>query len=371
MWLFFVLLILLVLFNFLSKYTKNQSKTFLILIFGVFAFLMMFKSSAVGNDTEVYIKVFKEVNLTSNLSAYIENSRMENGFLYLCRFLGRIWNDPSMLFIMSGAFVCFSFAKFIYKYSTIPWLSVLMFFTLSFYDLAFSGIRQVLSVAILLFAYDYIVKKKPIKFVLIVLLASTIHTSAIFFLMLYPLSAKKRKAWFYVLSSLIGILVAGTFSSFITAIARVFPRYASYFTDDEALAFSTELTLASVLMFALWMVLFLVANLAGKDASNEILALEEKKCGKDLNYIHQISTWLGCVMLFLSFQGTILNRFKFIFSAALILFYPNMINRIKKPILKYIILFVSCVVFIAYALILYIYRPEWQSTYPYSFFWND
>ena len=70
-------------------------------------------------------------------------------------------------------------------------MSVLLFYLLMLFDFFLSGMRQMLAIAILLFAYDKLREKKPIPFLLLVLLAVTVHSSAVLFLLLYPSATRK------------------------------------------------------------------------------------------------------------------------------------------------------------------------------------
>ena len=92
---------------------------------------------------------------------------------------------------------------------------------------------------------------------------------------------------------------------------------------------------------------------------------------RDVQQVDNMAIWLGVIMLMFSLYGTILIRFKYIFSFPLLIAYPNSIWAHDNKNNKLVLYFVSCIVFVTYNLIIYIYRPEWQSTYPFVPFWND
>lgn len=64
---------------------------------------------------------------------------------------------------------------------------LVLLFPILIINLTMSGIRQAAAIGILCVAYNMFVEKRVIGFTLLVLLASTIHTSAIVFLLLVPL----------------------------------------------------------------------------------------------------------------------------------------------------------------------------------------
>src|SRR5690606_38087880 len=76
-------------------------------------------------------------------------------------------------------------------------------------------LRQFIAVAIILFAIKLISQRKTGYFFLLVLFASTIHTSALVTLLVYPLS-KVNLNKFYYLSIFIGLLFSYTFADIIT-----------------------------------------------------------------------------------------------------------------------------------------------------------
>jgi hypothetical protein len=73
------------------------------------------------------------------------------------------------------------------KNSKMPGLSVLIYITLGFFTFSFSGLRQSIALAITFFSFKYIQERNIIKFLLCVILAMLFHTSAIIFLIAYPL----------------------------------------------------------------------------------------------------------------------------------------------------------------------------------------
>ena len=88
-------------------------------------------------------------------------------------------------------FVMFSYMRFIRKYSPSPIQSVLYLFGLMYFTLLFDALKQAMAMSVLLFAFDAIIDKKPIKFILLVLLASTFHFPALVFLPAYWIGRMK------------------------------------------------------------------------------------------------------------------------------------------------------------------------------------
>ena len=109
----------------------------------------------------------------------------ESGYVVLNWLLGKIGIGFHAFLILHAAFCMSSFGLFIYRYSKAPWLSFAMFFSLSYFEYSFGILRQILAICILLFAVPFIERKKPIPFFLLVILAFTIHRTALIFAVFY------------------------------------------------------------------------------------------------------------------------------------------------------------------------------------------
>lgn len=80
---------------------------------------------------------------------------------------------------------CVSIAIFLYKYSINFTYSVYFFFTTSTFLWLVNGIRQFLAVAVILFFVDWLKERKTIPFMIVIILAYFIHSSALFWIPVY------------------------------------------------------------------------------------------------------------------------------------------------------------------------------------------
>jgi hypothetical protein len=87
------------------------------------------------------------------------------------------------------------------KNSKMPGLSVFIYVTLGFFVFSFSGLRQAIAIAITFYSFNYILGRNFKKFILCIILAMFFHTSAIVFLLAYPLFNLKinNKNLFFVI----------------------------------------------------------------------------------------------------------------------------------------------------------------------------
>jgi hypothetical protein len=161
-----------------------------------------FRSVNVGWDSADYYNIF-----------YSNGSRidMELGFLWYVRWIAKFFDSHISLFLITAFFIVFSNMRFIYKYSAMPLLSVLMYISaipFGQYHLVLSLLRQGLAISIFLFAFDSILKRKPLRFIILVFIAMLFHKSALLCLLLYPL-AKIKFNFKYATPSvvLIGVII--------------------------------------------------------------------------------------------------------------------------------------------------------------------
>ncbi len=369
--LYILLLVSMFLYLFLRFMKYDINRSYVILMFAILGIMMMFRAESVGNDTFEYKQLFYLFNSIdmSNLS-----TRYEIGYIILNKLLGCISSNPQIIFIFTGAFVAFTFGRFILKYSTIPWLSVVMFIALQFFDLSMSGMRQILAISILTLAYDQLVNQKLFKFVFIVLIATAMHISSIIFLLFYPLKKSKANFSFFIRLSMLTIIIYVFFDTIILSLfEQILPNHIKYFTQS-GLSFSNEPKLATAITIIYWGAMYITGYVIFKrkfyqNRYEDNYSIFSKKEQDNFN-LQSIMLLIGIVMLILALHGTILTRFKYILLFVLLVYYPNAINSIRNDILKTQLLIGSIAIFMTSITVIYLLRPEWQSTFPYQFFWQ-
>lgn len=118
----------------------------------------------------------------------INGTRQEKGPLFKIllvlfkHFTNGTYND---WFTFVALIQCVSIAVFLYKYSINFTYSVYFFFTTSTFLWLVNGMRQFLAVAIILFFVDWIKERKTIPFIIVIIIAYFIHSSALFWVPVY------------------------------------------------------------------------------------------------------------------------------------------------------------------------------------------
>lgn len=154
----------------------------------VCSFLLLFilmglrEASVVGNDSaSSYRNHYLWIN-----SRNVEYSIRGNSFFYIIMKAFSALGLSYQFFIMfEAAFVCYSYARLVKKYSANPFLSTMWFIGMLYYSFLFSALKQAYAMAFICYAFDAIIQKKPIKFVICVVIASQFHFPAAVFLPAY------------------------------------------------------------------------------------------------------------------------------------------------------------------------------------------
>lgn len=183
-----ILIISLYLIVFKIDKIKNPKKIFCISIFVLFSLIQGLRSFDIGNDTSNYVKFFE---LSKGIPVIdiilMKQWSIEPGYGILMKICSVMKFTPQMFLLTVSVIINGGLMYFIYKYSDNPLISVIIFMGVEFFTLSFTALRQMIAVIILLNSYTYIEKKNPIKFVIMVFLAATVHKTALVFLPVYLL----------------------------------------------------------------------------------------------------------------------------------------------------------------------------------------
>ncbi len=345
-----ILLSLLYVFNprALAK-TSNTSKFAYFSSCGLLMLLSALKASTVGNDTPEYVRIF-EISPELELGL----SRYEYGYILYNKLLYYISSSPQIVFICTSLFVFAGFSRFFWKYSEMPWLSVLFFFLMGEYAFVMSALRQSIALTILLFAFESIYYKKYILFIAFTLFASAFHVSALLFLICLPLSFINLNSRFIILFIFISIISLTLFGDILDIALSYVTAYQRYV---DGVYFEGETRMASLLQLLLSVIIL-------------IIGYSSFRKGKGINSLMVVVHVIAVYLYILCMKVNLIDRFAIYFSVFSLVFLPNAINNMhidRKKIAVYtFVLYYSFYVGIAL-----VYRPNWNNIYPYNFFWEE
>lgn len=212
----------------ISLSSETQSKSIgLFFAFLTFALLIYFAGHRSWMfDTTAYQDMYN-ITYSSDLNqiSYIINGKIQTrgpGFAILLVLFKHFTNGTYhdwffFLAIIQGV----SIAVFFYRYSTNYTFSVYLFIAAGCCNWMVNGIRQFLAVSIILFFSEWLIKRKTIPFLIVILVAYYIHSTTLLWIPFYfIIDSKPWSKKFIILSLLVTVGVILFYNS-------------SYFSDSE------------------------------------------------------------------------------------------------------------------------------------------
>lgn len=172
-------------------------------------------------DTGAYMEMFAD--LPSDLGSivgYMETVEKDRGFYFLSVVIKTfITNDVKVYFFILAAVQAYLLFRVYRKYTTRYVVSFFLFIASTDYvSWMFNGIRQFTAVTITLLAFDFIVEKKYIRAVVIVLFASLFHQSALLvipFIFISQGKAWNKKTLLFILLAVLAIAYVEQFTDLL------------------------------------------------------------------------------------------------------------------------------------------------------------
>lgn len=210
---------------------RDRGKYLIVVCSAMFAVYGLHKATAIGIDSaSSYIHIF---NASGSIN-YGDISLRNIGFEYFTKFFHHLSRGNYQLYITTiAAFVSYSFYRFIKKYSVNPLLSIMWYFGMLYYIFMFSAVKQSIAMSILLYAFDALMDRKMIRYVIIVLVATLFHGPALVLLPAYWLS-EVRIGKDYLLLIVIVLSITYIFRSKILQFMFLF------YESGETLAFEPK-----------------------------------------------------------------------------------------------------------------------------------
>jgi transmembrane protein EpsG len=219
------------------------------------------------------------------------------GFNLYQLLLQQVSKDPQILIFVTSVITILLIGLVLHKYSRMFELSVYVFITGGMYITSMNGIRQFLASAIIFAASKYLFEGHWKKYFLLVLLASTIHTSALILLPIYFIV--RRKAWTRgtLLGLLLAVFIVLGFNEFSALLFNVIQdtQYGVYQSFQEGGA--------SVIRVVVYAIPLVVAFLG---------RAKLRKLNPNSDYIVNMAM-LGLIFLIISTQNWIFARFSIYF----------------------------------------------------------
>ena len=309
---------------------KKQTKQVIFAILSAFPlFIIAAFRYGLGNDYFTYARYFEKS---------LEVNYMEPGFHFVAEAIRSFTTDYVWLFIVCSLIFFFFIYRAIYEQSSNPTLSILIFICAPYFFEFFSGIREMIAVAIFLYSIKYIKSRKIIPYVILILLASSFHNSAISFFPLYFLYNKKIGFKLSSILFLLFLLFRNQIANFIISIMLT-TQYEKYIGSRFDIGHFGIVTLLIPLFIFFFSIIFYNTKENGKE-------------DKDYQFYCNLM-FIQLLIVLLQDKVPLITRIGWGFGASQIILVPYAISKIESPKNRIYITTMICLLYIIY---LYIMR---------------
>ncbi|MBE6605109.1 MAG: EpsG family protein [Ruminococcaceae bacterium] len=227
------ILLFMVLLRFcLPRDTEKSRRVFVSLVCVVLVAVAACRAPEVGRDTSDFMDVFDKLAGRGLLDALRFSSWVEPLFRLLCLGISLFTKNAAWLVVVSSVIIHVSVCRFIYHHTANPYLACFLYLTLTLYPWYLNVMRQALAIAVLLWGWGLLKRRRFVCYSLVGLLAAGFHVSALLFLLcpfacLVPVS-KKSLSVLLPLTAVLALLGAIFVRPVVALAVKLVPHYADY-----------------------------------------------------------------------------------------------------------------------------------------------
>jgi hypothetical protein len=207
---------------------------------------------SIGTDLATYIPAYKYA-LGLNFLKGEKLYNYELGYSLYTQLLARSAVTERQFLFITAAIIIGLIGYTLVINTKMPGMSIYIYITLGFFLFTFSGLRQSIAFAITFFSFKFIKDKKMLYFLFCIFFAVLFHTSAIVFVIAYPLYYLKIKRE-YMLNVLVILLITFLFKG------RIFTLLNKLYYNSEDMIQSTGAYTMLFVMLGIYISVFLFCN---------------------------------------------------------------------------------------------------------------
>lgn len=228
-------------------------------------------------DTEVYRMSFYEAaSSLSSLPAYAAAQTKDTGFYVLNSLFKIFISSSSVVFFLAIATIqMFCIMKTYRKYSSDYWMSIFLFIVSTDYlSYMHNGMRQFIAVCGIFACLGWILKKEYFKTIIVILLLSTIHQTALIMIPIIFIiqgRAFNKKTMFLIFLTLIVLVGINSFTTFLDSALKE-TQYNGIMTD-EIMSNKAGTNILRVIVYSVPLLLSIVGKRYIDEANNPLINL--------------------------------------------------------------------------------------------------
>lgn len=271
-------------------------------------------------------ELISEYDFIGSITSHREET-YEVGFTAFIILINKLGFTEAAFFVIVALLTSGLYVSLFYRFKLTP-LIVLVFLTTVYYSHQANLVRQMVAVTLFLYSVKYLEKEMMWKYILIVLLASTVHTSALLLLLFAPLSLIKRDSvvfwntllaiWLFTLPIALHLININLYS---------FSYILNYtISVDDSINVGARIDF-DIVYNSFVLLLFVLRRYIPVD------------------YVKYAALFvIGGILLNVSQQMTLIYRFALYFTPLLCVFIPNLLNlkpegwKLALPLLRMVVL---------------------------------
>ncbi|MBQ8394882.1 MAG: EpsG family protein [Clostridia bacterium] len=178
-------------------------------------------------DYNTYVSYFRYVRELPIWEILTRGFTMERGFVLFSHFFGLLTDSGVLYMLVLAAITMAFFFKAFREQSVMPCLSVVLFLAIGNYYESFNATRQVLAIAMAFWATRYINEKKTDfwKYLVWILLASTVHKTVLIMIPFYAVKWIRPNFWTGITCIIVFVLAWLVLPTGVWLLQKVFPQY--------------------------------------------------------------------------------------------------------------------------------------------------
>lgn len=334
----------------------KRSNKYLLIMGIIIFFFFSCRSKYVGSgDALFYFNLWERFsNIPFNGLPIILGIDLEKGYIVSTWLLSHIFHDGQFIFVFAGIIYTLSICKFIKENVEDYILGFLAFNSFGLFSFFLQGIRQSIAICICLLAINYCKEKKPVKFLVMILIATLFHASAAIFICAYFIYGFKvnYKTVFFV--AVLAMLTPN--------ILRLVTNVANMLMNEAYVGGSTETTYGGTMTMIMYTIIIIYLLLLHKETSNEV---EQEYLNFSFNFfMFTIATVFFAARFFYISVFERASYYFMLFSIPALEYTEKRYDERSKRIIQ--------IAFIIFFTALAIYKSGPAATvYDYRFFWNE
>ncbi|MGG5359261.1 MULTISPECIES: EpsG family protein [unclassified Enterococcus] len=351
--------------NVLIGEKKVHVKSLQYQIFTFLAIIPLFLVAALRYKVGTDYTVYSTLQIPELLRGVDYKLKNEYLYQYLIK-IGMSMGDVQWVFVLTHAVLLFFIWQAFRNSSLDLRFSIFLFIFGASFNTSLNIMRQSIATAVFLFAIKYIIERKLVKYLCMMIIAFLFHKTAVAFIPMYFLPKIKIPPVYGPIIVVVSYLGSGILRKMLIGLSTTFNLYTNYFNS----AFDNNNTQWDFIFFNLTFLVIAVA--IHSYYPEDDLAAFEKYTRISPEKINIYSTFFYNLALFTTIICSLTmiipnsTRIIFMFSIGQTLYMPYLLSKVKSTRMRFLLYIVLILLYLAYFYRLIIMRNLGE-TLPYHF----